>query len=63
MTQESVNQRGKGITGPGNQRAVEALLASIQADLVAIRQFLATHQHSALNAAPSTTPPALNTLP
>jgi hypothetical protein len=60
---ESVNQRGRTITGPGNQRAIEALLTSIQQDLVAIRQFLATHQHSALNAAPTTTPAALNTLP
>jgi hypothetical protein len=60
---ESVNQRGKSITGSANQRAIEALLTSIQVDLVAIRQFMATHQHSALNAAPSTAPAALNTLP
>lgn len=63
MTQESVNVRGKSITPRQNQAAIEALLQSIQADLTAIRTFLATHQHAALNAAPSTTPPALNTLP
>jgi hypothetical protein len=60
---ESVNQRGRNIGGPQNQRAVEALLTSIQQDLAAIRVFMATHQHAALNAAPSTTPPALNTQP
>lgn len=60
---ESINQRGRTIVGAVNQRALEALLTSIQSDLVAIRAFLASHQHSALNAAPTTTPAALNTLP
>lgn len=60
---ESVNARGRSIGGPQSSRAIEAILSAIQQDLAAIRTFLATHQHAALNAAPSTSPPALNTQP
>lgn len=60
---ESVNARGRSIGGPQSTRAIEAILASIQQDLVAIRAFIAAHQHSALNAAPTTAPAALNTQP
>jgi hypothetical protein len=63
MTTESVNQRGKSITPRSNQQAIQALLVSIQADLTAIRTFLATHTHASNGAVASQTPAALNTQP
>lgn len=42
-------------------RNMNTLLLSILTDLTALRTQLNTHQHSALNAAPTTTAPALNT--
>ncbi|NUX58657.1 hypothetical protein [Paraburkholderia youngii] len=62
-TQVSLAQTDRVIRDPQTQRAMLQMLQSIQADLAALRAWAAAHQHSALNAAPTTTPPALNTLP
>jgi hypothetical protein len=63
MANESINLR---LTASQidamSTRQVAALLVSMLNDINALRTWAAAHQHSALSAAPTTTPAALNTL-
>lgn len=64
MTTESISQRVNiSNIDAMSSRQIAALLTVILSDVAALRAWASTHQHSALNAAPTTTPPTLNTLP
>lgn len=64
MPNESISQRiGVSPLDGMSSRQLAALLTVMLNDIAALRTWAAAHQHSALNAAPTTTPAALTTLP
>lgn len=59
----SVAQQTDLVDDPTSQRSLMLLLSSLQKDMAAMKAWQDTHTHSALNTAPVTASPVLNTLP
>lgn len=57
----SVAQQTDFVDDPQTQRAMALLLKSLQADMAAMKAWQDAHTHTALNTAPATVSPALNT--